>query len=62
VGFRRSLWTGDDPYVEIWSEAATMIGVLSGVTNSLDVYLRPAQGFSSETLSWNASQDINQRP
>lgn len=59
--YRRKLWTDDNPYVEIWSEAATMIGVLSGVTGELDVYLRPAGGFSSETLSWNAAQDINAR-
>jgi hypothetical protein len=58
-GFRRTLWAESDAYVEIWSEANTMMGVLEPVTNELDVYLRPAQGLSSETLSYNASVDIN---
>jgi hypothetical protein len=57
--FRRTLWADSDVYVEIWSEAATMIGVLWPVCNELDVYLRPTEGTCSETLAWEASQRIN---
>jgi hypothetical protein len=57
--FRRSLWDESEVHVEIWSEAATMIGVLWPVCDELDVYLRPTEGQCSETLAWNAAQDIN---
>jgi hypothetical protein len=57
--FRRSLWDDSDVYVEIWSEAATMIGVLGPVCDELDVYLRPTEGECSETLAWNAAKHIN---
>jgi len=57
--FRRGLSADSDAYVEIWSEANSMMGVLWPVVNELDVYVRPTAGFSSETLSWNASEDIN---
>ncbi len=57
--FRRGLWVDSDAYVEIWSEANSMMGVLWPVASELDVYVRPTGGFSSETLSWNASEDIN---
>jgi hypothetical protein len=59
TAFRRSLWDESDVHVEIWSEAATMIGVLWPVCDELDVYLRPTEGSCSETLAWNAAQDIN---
>jgi hypothetical protein len=49
-GFRRGLWTDADAYVEIWSEANSMMGVLWPVASELDVYVRPAGGFSSETF------------
>lgn len=35
------------------------IGTLTPVTDDLDVYFHPTQGFSSETLSFTASQVIN---
>ena len=57
--FRLSLWADSDVYVEMWSEAATMIGVLWPVCDELDVYLRPTEGACSETLAWNAAQQIN---
>jgi hypothetical protein len=36
-----------------------MEGVVWPVANELDVYLRPTAGFSSETLAYNAAQDVN---
>jgi hypothetical protein len=57
--FRRGLWTDSDAYVEIWSEANSMMGVLWPVANELDAYVRPTGGVSSDTLSWNALSDIN---
>jgi hypothetical protein len=59
--FRRGLWADADAYVEIWSEANTMVGVIAPVTIELDVYLRPAAGFSSETLAHSAAQAISQQ-
>jgi hypothetical protein len=58
-GFRRELWHDTDAYVEIWCEANSMVGVIEPVTRELDVYLRPTQGFSSETLIHKASERIN---
>ena len=58
-GFRRELWGDVDEYVEIWAEADSMTGVLRPVTYELDVELRPAKGFSSETLAYSAAQAIN---
>ena len=39
--FRRSLWSDSEMRVEVWVEAASMMGVVRPVTNELDVTLRP---------------------
>jgi hypothetical protein len=56
--YRRALWNDQNVYVEIWSEKEAISSIVAPVTNSWDVPLMIARGFSSETFLWNTAAAI----
>ena len=56
--YRRSLWTDQADYVEIWIEKDALAGVVSEVTQRWDVPLMVTRGFPSETFVYEAVQNI----
>jgi hypothetical protein len=56
--YRRSLWTEQEAYVEIWCEKDALAGVLAEVTREWDVPLMVSRGFSSVSYLWQAAETI----
>ena len=60
ASYRRSLWTNQKNYVEIWMEKDALAGVFVDVTNEYDVPLMVSHGFSSVTYLYHGSEVIKQ--
>ena len=58
ASYRRSLWTDQKNYVEVWVEKDALAGVFSEVTTEYDVPLMVTRGFPSETFQHEASEVI----
>lgn len=56
--YRLNEWKWADTHVEVWCESRSLVGALQGTCERLGVSLYPCGGFSSETLVWDAAQDI----
>ena len=56
--YRRSVWTLQPEYVEIWIEKMALVGVIEEITTLYDVPLVPCKGYPSETLLYEAAEDI----
>ena len=52
--YKRSLWTDNDSYVEVWCEKDALAGVIYPVTSDYDVPLMVTRGFTSETFAYEA--------
>nr|WP_292426284.1 hypothetical protein [Methanoregula sp.] len=59
--YRRSVWVMQPVYVEIWIEKEALIGVIIDTTSSYDVPLVPCKGYPSETLLYEAAEEIQQQ-
>lgn len=59
--YRANLWTQSEPLVEVWAESRSLAGVLHRECQRLAVSLYPAGGFASETLCYEAAQEIDAR-
>lgn len=57
--YRAALWTDAEPRVEVWVESRSLAGVLERECRRLAVSLYPAGGFASETLCYEAAQEID---
>lgn len=58
ASYRRALWHDQAVYVEVWSEKEAISSIVSPVTNSWDVPLMIARGFSSESFLWKTASTI----
>jgi hypothetical protein len=56
--YRRSLWSDQPVYVEIWCEKEALAGVLLQETDRWDVPLMVSRGFSSLTYLYEAAETI----
>ena len=56
--YRRDLWRSTDVYVEVWCESESIGGVIQQECERLGVSLYPTKGFSSVTLTAQASEGI----
>jgi hypothetical protein len=56
--YRKNIWAFQPCYVEIWIEKEALIGVIDDVTSQYDVPLVPCKGYPSETLLFDAAEDI----
>ncbi len=56
--YRRSVWSNQDAYVEIWLEKDALSGVLYPVTSKWDVPLMVTRGYPSITFTQNAAESI----
>jgi hypothetical protein len=56
-GYRRDHWQGQPFRVEVWSEKATVHGVLAPVLRDFGVTFRPLKGFGSHTALRQAAED-----
>ena len=59
--YRRSVWAFQPVYVEIWIEKEALIGVINETTRIFDVPLVPCKGYPSETLLYEAADDIKRQ-
>ena len=57
--YRAALWTPREPLVEVWAESRSLAGVLQRECQRLAVSLYPSAGFASETLCYEAAQEID---
>jgi hypothetical protein len=55
--YRRDRWTDQSRRVEVWSEKATVLGVLQPVLDEYGVTFRSMKGYSSATAVYQAAQD-----
>lgn len=64
--YRKSVWTQTPVYAEVWCESRSLAGVIREETERYAIPLYPAGGFSSLTLTFEASEYIreasNDRP
>jgi hypothetical protein len=56
--YRRAMWADADCYVEIWLEKDALAGVILPVTDSFDVPLMVARGYSSLSFLYSAAEHI----
>ena len=56
--YRRSLWSAQDSYVEVWLEKEALAGVLFDVTDEWDVPLMVTRGYPSLTYVASAAEAI----
>lgn len=56
--FRYDLWDNQDYYPEIWIEKDSLIGVIEGVCNELDVPHFSCRGYTSQSAMWGAAQRL----
>lgn len=56
--YRRSVWTDQDSYCEIWLEKEALAGVVYGVTNEFDVPLMVTRGYPSLSFVHSAAEAI----
>lgn len=59
--YRSNLWRDLDAYVEIWCEKDALAGVLLPVTETLNVDLMVARGYSSETFAYEAAEYLREK-
>jgi hypothetical protein len=59
--YRADLWANSDHYCEVWTESRSIAGMIRTDCKELAVSLYPCGGFSSETLAYEAAEDINTR-
>ena len=59
--YRRSVWASQLVYVEIWIEKEALLGVVNNITSEYDVPLVPCKGYPSETLLYEAADDIKRQ-
>lgn len=57
--YRGRLWTPSMPHVDVWAESRSIGSTLSELCRELSVSLYCAGGFCSETLIYDAAQNIN---
>ena len=57
--YRSTLWTPDQPHIEVWCESRSIAGVLQAECRRLAVSLYPSGGFSSATLCYEAAREID---
>lgn len=58
ASYRRALWHDQEVYVEVWSEKEAISSIVSPITNTWDVPLMIARGFSSESFLWSTASTI----
>jgi len=58
LSYRRDLWANQDDYLEIWVEKDALAGVIRPITDEYDVPLFVARGYSSQTLIYEAAEQI----
>jgi len=58
VSYRRALWHDQAVYVEFWSEKEAISAIVNPITDSYDVPLMIARGFSSETFLYSTAKTI----
>ncbi|MEO8631063.1 MAG: hypothetical protein ABI612_23640 [Betaproteobacteria bacterium] len=56
--YRRALWQSADAYVEVWLEKDALAGVIYPVTQTYDVPLMVARGYSSLSFLYGAAEHI----
>ena len=56
--YRKTLWTDEDPCVQIWLEKDALSGVLEPITNKYDVSLMVARGYSSITFLKDGAEKL----
>ena len=56
--YRQDLWARSEDYVEIWCEKDALAGVLFEVTSRWDVPLMVSRGYSSESFTYEAAQNM----
>jgi hypothetical protein len=59
--YRRSVWTDQDVYVEVWSEKDALAGVLLEETRVWDVPLMVSKGFASASYLYEAAEAIKRQ-
>lgn len=60
-GYRKSLWTDADAYVEIWLEKDALAGVVVDVTDEFDVPLMVSRGYASLSFLHSAAGSMEQQ-
>jgi hypothetical protein len=56
--YRRSLWSSQDTYVEVWLEKEALAGVIVDVTDPWDVPLMVTRGYPSLSFLYTAAETI----
>jgi hypothetical protein len=56
--YRRTLWGGNDPYVQIWLEKDALSGVIDDVISEYDVSLLVSRGYASMSFLHDAGELI----
>lgn len=56
--YRRSVWTNQPDYVEVWCEKDALAGIIYDVTHEYDIPLYVARGYSSLSYLYSAAQYI----
>jgi hypothetical protein len=56
--YRKALWRNANAYVEVWIEKDALSGVVYPITESYDVPLMSARGYSSKTFLRSSAQHI----
>ena len=56
--YRQALWRDIAAHVEVWCEKDALAGVIYPETDTYDVPLFCARGYSSETYAYNAAQEM----
>lgn len=59
--YRRSVWSEQDAYVEIWIEKDALAGVVAKITMEWDVPLMVTRGYPSESFLYEAAQNIENK-
>jgi hypothetical protein len=56
--YRKTLWTDEDPCVQIWLEKDALAGVVSQITDKYDVSLMVARGYASITFLKDGAEKL----
>lgn len=59
--FWRDRWAAQNDYVEVWIEKDALVGVISGISNELDVPYFSCRGYTSQSEMWSAAQRLLRR-